>query len=276
MSSLRNVDHLHVLLTERHDLAHGRRRQRLESARHGRFAVEHVGDQNLGREFLFAELLAQLQRLDVVEKLDDFFVRAVAEGAEESGREKFPAAFAAIEINVEQVAGVELHLDPRTAVRNDPEAVEDFAVEMDARFESDPGRAMQLGNDDALRAVDHERSLRRHERNLAHVNFLLLGPLLLAKLESDVQRRAESLAFALRLERAQFRLADFVMAEIERRLFVVALDRENFLENRLQAGHFPLRSGHVFLQKIHVGIELNLDQVRWLNAFFDGSEVDTF
>jgi len=91
-----------------------------------------------------------------------------------------------------------------------------------------------------------------------------------------MQRGTESLAFPLRLERAQFRLADFVMAEIERCLLVVAFDRENFLEDRLQAGHFPLGSGHVFLQKVDVGIELNLNEVRGLNAFFDCSEVDTF
>ena len=100
---------------------------------------------------------------------------------------------------------------------------------------------MQLRNNHALGAVDHERALRRHERDFAHVNFLFFRPLLFAELESHVERRAESLAFALRFERAQFRLADFVMAKIERRFFVVALDRENFFEDGLQAGHFPLR-----------------------------------
>ena len=205
-------------MAERHDLADGGQGQRLEGARHGHFAVEHVRGQHLGRELLFVELLAQLQLLDVVEKLDDFFVRAVAERAEESRGEKFPAAFAAIEIDVKQVAGIELHFDPGTAIRNDAEAVEHFAVEMDARLESDARGAMQLRNDDALGAVDDERALRRHERDFAHVNFLFLRPLLFPELESDVERRAESLAFALRFEGAQFRLADFVMAEIESRL----------------------------------------------------------
>ena len=124
-------------MPERHDLADRRLGERLEGARDGDFAVEHVRDQHLGRELFFVELLAQLQLLDVVEKLDDFLVRAVTEGAEESGGQKFPAAFAAIEINVEQVAGVELHFDPGTAIRNDAEAVEHLAVEMDARFERD-------------------------------------------------------------------------------------------------------------------------------------------
>ena len=90
-----------------------------------------------------------------------------------------------------------------------------------------------------------------------------------------MERRAKCLAFTLRLERAQFRLADFIMAEIERRLFVVALDRENFLENGLQTGVFPLARRDVFLQEIDVGVELNLDQVRRLDRLFNGSEVDT-
>ena len=139
-----------------------------------------------------------------------------------------------------------------------------------------PGRTMQLADDDALRAVDDERALRRHERNFAHVNFLFLGPLFLRELESDVERRAVGLAFALRFERGQLRLADLVVAEIEHRLFVVALDRKDFLEDGLQAGHFPLRNRHVLLEEIEVGIELNLDEVWRLDAFLDGSEVDTF
>ena len=60
---------------------------------------------------------------------------------------------------------------------------------------------MKLTDDDALRAVDHEGALRRHERNFAHVNLFFLRPLFLAELESDMQRRAVSLTFALRFER---------------------------------------------------------------------------
>ena len=82
-----------------------------------------------------------------------------------------------------------------------------------------PGERWSWRDDDALGAVDDERALRRHERDLAHVNFLFLRPLLFLELEGDVERRAEGLAFALRLERAQLRLADFVVAEIERRPF---------------------------------------------------------
>ena len=119
------------------------------------------------------------------------------------------AGVCAIEINVEQIAGIELHFNPGTAIRNDSETVENLAVEVDARFESDTGRTMQLADDDSFRPVDHERPLRGHERDFAHVNFFFLRPLFFAELESDMERRAEGLAFPLRLERAQLRLRRF-------------------------------------------------------------------
>src|SRR5438552_1161785 len=87
---------------------------------------------------------AQLQVLDVIEKLDNFLVRAVAECAQESGGQEFATAFAPIEINIEQIRGVELHLDPRTPVGNNAEAVEHFAVEVDGRFKRNTGRTVQL------------------------------------------------------------------------------------------------------------------------------------
>ena len=133
---------------------------------------------------------------------------------------------------------------------------------------------MQLGNNHPLRPVDHERSLRRHERDLAHIDFLFLGPLFLLELESDVQRCAESLPFALRFQRSQFWLADLVMAEIQGGLFVVTLDRENFLEHSLQAIVLAFGQRHVFLQKIDVRVQLNFDEIWRLNALFDTSEMN--
>src|SRR5437773_8215414 len=95
---------------------------------------------------------------------------------------------------------------------------------------------MQLRNYHPFRPIDHKRSLRRHERDLAHVDFLFLRPLFFLELESDVERRAESLPFPLCLQRRQFWLADLVMTEIERGFLIIALDGENLLEHSLQAG----------------------------------------
>ena len=47
---VRDVDHFHLFMSERHDLADGRQGERLESARDGHFTIEHVGGQHLGGE----------------------------------------------------------------------------------------------------------------------------------------------------------------------------------------------------------------------------------
>src|SRR5205085_11578680 len=107
------------------------------------------------------------------------------------------------------------------------------------RFKGDTRRAVELAHHDALGAVDHEGSLRRHQRDFAHVNFFFLRPLLLTELKGDVERRAVSLAFPLRLEGRQLRLADLIMAEIKSRFFVVALDWEDLFEHGLETGILP-------------------------------------
>jgi hypothetical protein len=66
------------------------------------------------------------------------------------------------------------------------------------------------------------------------------------------------------------------MAEIKDRFLIVAFDGKNFLENGLQTDVLALARRDVFLQKIDVGIELNLDQVWRLDGFFDCAEMDTF
>ena len=66
------------------------------------------------------------------------------------------------------------------------------------------------------------------------------------------------------------------MAEIEDDFPIVAFDRENFREDRLQPGVLALGRRHVLLQEIDVGVELHFDQVRRVDDFFDFPEVDTF
>src|SRR5258707_795940 len=106
------------------------------------FAATTSLGQALGRELLFIQLLAQLQSFDVIKEFDDFLVRAVAQGPQESRRQKFPPAFATIEINIKQISGIELHLDPGAAIGNDAETVKNLAVKVNARFESDARRAV--------------------------------------------------------------------------------------------------------------------------------------
>ena len=197
-----------------------------------------------------------------------------ADGAQEGRRQELAAAAAAVEVDVEQVVGVELHLQPRTAVRDDAEAVEELAVEVHARLEAYAGGAVQLRDDDALRAVDDERSALGHERQLAHVDLLLLRPdRLVLELESHVQGRAERLAVALGLERCELGRADLVLHEVEVHLLVIRVDGEDLFEDRLEAGHFALARSLVALQELLVGLDLDLDEVRGIEDFVNSSEV---
>ena len=162
---VRNVDDFHFANLQSHDLADRRQSERLERTRHGHFAVADFLGKYFGGQFLFVELVAQLKILDVVKKFDDVFVRTVAKRAQESRSEKLAAALAPIEINVKEIGGIKLHLDPRAPIRNDAEAVEHLAVQVDGRFKSYPGGAVQLTNHHTLCAIDHKRALRRHERD---------------------------------------------------------------------------------------------------------------
>src|SRR5439155_21172153 len=119
-----------------------------------RLPIEDISDQERRPELFRAEFPAPLQGLDRVEEFDHFLVGAIAQCAEKSCGEEFTAAFPAIEMDVEQIARIKLHFDPGTAIGNNAETVKNLAVEMDARFEGDPGRTMQLADDDTLRSVD--------------------------------------------------------------------------------------------------------------------------
>src|SRR6185295_11464007 len=113
---------------------------------------------------------------DVVKELQNLFVRAAilvrvlllvgafafgfgveeAQRAEERRRQKFPAALFAVEINVKQIARVELRFIPGTAIGDDAERMERLAVRMLRRFKREAGRAVELADDDAFGAVDED------------------------------------------------------------------------------------------------------------------------
>src|SRR6476660_1308394 len=111
---------------------------------------------------------------------------------------------------------------------------------------------MQLAHHHTLRAINYEVTLRRHQRDSAHVHLLFLGAFLLSQLECDVQRRAVRLSLALGFESRQFWLTYVIMAEIKHRFLVVAFDRENLLENSLESLIFSLGIRDVLLEEIDV------------------------
>src|SRR5712691_13153504 len=120
---MRNIDDFNLANFQTHDLTNCRQSERFEGARDRDFAVADFHRQHLGSELFLVELLAQLEILDVVKKLDDFFVRAITERAQKRRREKLPAALATIEINIKQIGRIKLHFNPGAAIGYDSEAM---------------------------------------------------------------------------------------------------------------------------------------------------------
>jgi hypothetical protein len=71
-------------------------------------------------------------------------------------------------------------------------------------------------------------------------------------------------------------LADVVAVVIQYHLAIVALDRENLPEDRLEADVFALGRRGVELKKLSVGVCLQLNEIRRRNDLFDFTEVDSF
>ena len=111
---------------------------------------------------------------------------------------------------------------------------------------------MQLGDDDALGAVDDERAAHGHEGDFAHVHALLFGTLLVLELKGDVEGGAVGFCLVDGFEGGELGVADFVHHEIEGHLLIVAGDGEDFAENRLQAEVLALGGEDVFLEKLLV------------------------
>ena len=98
---------------------------------------------------------------------DDVTVRRVAEHAQERGGEELATATAAVEIDVKQIVGVELHFQPGSAVWNDTEGMKKFAVKVWRGFEANTWRAVELTDNDALSPVDDKLTTAEHNRNVA-------------------------------------------------------------------------------------------------------------
>src|SRR6266849_4557408 len=121
-----------------------------------------------GRNVPVQVFVAHRNALDLVERAQDVFVGLHAQRAQENRAQELALA---VDAHVENVLRVVLELHPRPAIGND------FPQEVAAiigALEEDPRRAVQLADDHALRAVDDERAVLRHQRNIAVKNFLLL------------------------------------------------------------------------------------------------------
>src|SRR5207244_1974218 len=97
----------------------------------------------------------------------DFLIALQSERTQEDGRKKF--AFA-VDADIQDVLRrFVFEFDPRAAIRNDLPEIVALARR---RLEEDAGTAVQLADDDALGAIDDERTVLRHQRNFTEIDFL--------------------------------------------------------------------------------------------------------
>src|SRR4249919_2145299 len=85
-----------------------------------------------------------------------------------------------IDANIQDVTGVELEVDPRSAIRNNASGKEELPTRMCLAFimvKKDTRRAMQLAHDHTFRSINHERPVVGHKRQLAKIYFLFFDVL---------------------------------------------------------------------------------------------------
>ena len=76
-------------------------------------------------------------------------------------------------VNIEYVVHIRFVFEPSAAVRNNRAGIVVFADLVGLNFIVHTGRTNELGNNNALRAVDNECARFRHKRKIAHKDVLL-------------------------------------------------------------------------------------------------------
>jgi hypothetical protein len=174
-------------------------------------------------------------RVVVAELLEDLAL-GPAERLEQDGHRLLALA---VEADADLVALVDLELEPRTARRDDLRR-EDVLVArlVGGALEVGTRGANELRDDDALGAVDDERALLGHEREVAHEHGLLLdlARVVVHELGLDVQRgRVGGVALLALLHRV-LRVRELGVGEAQGHGALEVFDRGDFLEDVGEAG----------------------------------------
>ena len=202
------------------------------------------------------------------------------EGIEQGRHRQFAAA---VDPGEDDILGVKLEVEPRTAVGNDAAGEEQLARRMGLALvvvEEHAGRTVHLADDHALGAVDDEGAVRGHERHVPHEDILFLDVLDRAgagifveiehdQAQGDLQRGAVGHVALHAFIDVVFGFFQLVADEFQHAGFVEILDRENRLEDTFDA-FAVLRVGLIAgVQEKVVRRFLNLDEVRHFQHFAD-------
>ena len=199
--------------------------------------------QTLRHEFHLRARVHQTEMVVLEEMRQDRF-RRQADGLQQDGHRHLAAS---VDAEIQDVLGVELEVEPRTAIRNDSRTEKQLAAAV--RFalvvlEEHARAAVQLADDDTLGTVHDEGAVVGHQGHFAHVDLLLLDFLdqllrmRLAVVNDHLQLRAHGRSVGqaplLALAHIEGWLCDVVFAELHLHKTVVRDDGERGDKGRLQ------------------------------------------
>ena len=199
--------------------------------------------QPLGHEVKLRALGADVERVELEELFEDVLV-GEADGLQQRGDRHLATA---VDPEEQEILGIELEVEPRAAVGNHAGREQQLAGRMRLAavvFEEHARRTVELRDDHALGAVDDEGAVFGHERDFAHVDFLLLhfldrvlGRFLVHDDQADfgAQRGAVGEAALLAFDDVEGRRQQREAHELEAGIARVARDREDRRERGLQA-----------------------------------------
>ena len=165
--------HLDLLDARLLNLLHERRRDLLALAHDGFAAFSRDGVRKLQADEAVVHhpvklLILNADLVHAVERPQDLLVGLQTQGAQEHRSVELALA---VDAHVKQVLDVVFKLHPASAIGDD--LTQEVTLRRNA-LEEDTWRTVQLRNDDAFGAVDNERAIVGHQRNLAEEDLLLL------------------------------------------------------------------------------------------------------
>ena len=239
--------------------------------------------QKLGVGQLAHPLLGDPDLLGLVEVVDQRVV-GVAEALQQHGGRHLATPVYA---HIKDVFMVKFKIKPRAAVRDDASGVEHLAAGVGLTLVvvvENARRAVQLGNDDALRAVYDKGPVVGHQRDFAEIDLLLLdvayrtGTGVLGHIPDyqphlHLHRGRERHPALVALFHVVLGRAKRIRNVLKRGCIAEVPDREDAAEHGLKAGVLACVYGGVELEESLVGIFLDVDEVRYVDDLVDLGEV---
>ena len=214
--------------------------------------------------------------LHQLEQIENLIIRRIAQCAQERRHREF---LLAIDVGIHHVVDVRGEFNPRPAEGDDAGRIHQRPVWMNGFAEEHAGRAMELTNDNAFRAVDDERSPHRHRGEVAQVHFLFngIGEFLASfplrgEAQLRFQRNGKGESPFLTFNHRVLRFLHIVLRELQQEVFAGVGDWKIHFEDLLQTKLLPPMRRDIRLQKPVEGICLDVQQVWGFNYRWDTAE----